>query len=314
MLRVSGLAGLPTLNRAYGTMQFLFVNGRPVRDPRLIIGAIRGAYADFVPRGRHPIVALFVTVDPHGLTSMCIRRKRRCVSAIRAWFVACSFAPCSMRSRVTANAPRSRAAAQPSPHCGPAIGVARAGGLAPTLGWAVGRRRHGPERAPNAALREAAAAFAGSPGRAAETGFAAAPSAAAWTSASRHPHCSSIRSGLPARRCTRPTSSRRRAMGLSSSTSMPRMSASSMTAEEGAGARRHRSPDPAGAGDRRPRRGRRRAAGCTRRNLLARPGDRAFRPRGHRRARDPSLLGETDVQALVRDLADDMAEGTKRFR
>ncbi len=41
----------------------LFVNGRPVRD-RLMIGAVRGAYGDLVPRGRHPLVALFVEIDP----------------------------------------------------------------------------------------------------------------------------------------------------------------------------------------------------------------------------------------------------------
>ncbi len=43
--------------------QYLFVNGRPVRD-RLMLGAVRGAYADYLPRDRHPVVALFVTVEP----------------------------------------------------------------------------------------------------------------------------------------------------------------------------------------------------------------------------------------------------------
>ncbi|WP_137390227.1 DNA mismatch repair endonuclease MutL [Rhodoligotrophos defluvii] len=60
---VSGLAGLPTLNRAYGTMQYLFVNGRPVRD-RLLLGAVRAGYGDLLPRGRHPMVALFITCPP----------------------------------------------------------------------------------------------------------------------------------------------------------------------------------------------------------------------------------------------------------
>ncbi|WP_342642756.1 DNA mismatch repair endonuclease MutL [Rhodoligotrophos ferricapiens] len=58
-----GYAGLPTLNRAYATMQFLFVNGRPVRD-RLLLGALRGAYGDLVPRGRHPLAVLFITCPP----------------------------------------------------------------------------------------------------------------------------------------------------------------------------------------------------------------------------------------------------------
>src|SRR5688572_5136782 len=61
-VRLTGFAGLPTLNRATSTQQFLFVNGRPVKD-RLIIGAIRGAYQDFLARDRHPMVALFVDVS-----------------------------------------------------------------------------------------------------------------------------------------------------------------------------------------------------------------------------------------------------------
>ncbi len=57
--RVSGFAGLPTYNRGLPDKQFLFVNGRPVRD-KLIVGAVRGAYADFLARDRHPAVALFL--------------------------------------------------------------------------------------------------------------------------------------------------------------------------------------------------------------------------------------------------------------
>jgi DNA mismatch repair protein MutL len=57
--RVTGFAGLPTLNRATAAQQFLFVNGRPVKD-RLLIGAIRGAYQDFLARDRHPMAVLFV--------------------------------------------------------------------------------------------------------------------------------------------------------------------------------------------------------------------------------------------------------------
>ena len=58
-----GFAGLPTYNRGTAQMQYLFVNGRPVRD-KLIVGAVRGAYADFLARDRHPAVALFVELDP----------------------------------------------------------------------------------------------------------------------------------------------------------------------------------------------------------------------------------------------------------
>ena len=60
---IEGYAGLPTYTRANSLAQYLFVNGRPVRD-KLLAGAVRGAYADYLPRDRHPVVALFVTVDP----------------------------------------------------------------------------------------------------------------------------------------------------------------------------------------------------------------------------------------------------------
>src|SRR6478735_2327864 len=63
-LAIEGFAALPTLTRANSLGQYLFVNGRPVRD-KLLIGVVRAAYADYLPRDRHPIVALFVTVDPH---------------------------------------------------------------------------------------------------------------------------------------------------------------------------------------------------------------------------------------------------------
>ena len=60
---LDGFAALPTLSRANALGQYLFVNGRPVRD-KLLIGVVRGAYADYLPRDRHPLVALFVTLDP----------------------------------------------------------------------------------------------------------------------------------------------------------------------------------------------------------------------------------------------------------
>ncbi|HEY7973000.1 MAG TPA: DNA mismatch repair endonuclease MutL [Xanthobacteraceae bacterium] len=60
-VRVEGFAGLPTLSRANTLGQYLFVNGRPVRD-KLLVGAVRGAYADYLPYGRHPLLALFVTL------------------------------------------------------------------------------------------------------------------------------------------------------------------------------------------------------------------------------------------------------------
>src|SRR6202041_1641175 len=59
---VEGFAASPSLTRANALGQYLFVNGRPVRD-KLILGAVRAAYSDYLPRDRHPVVALFVTLD-----------------------------------------------------------------------------------------------------------------------------------------------------------------------------------------------------------------------------------------------------------
>ena len=58
-VRLGGIAGLPTFNRGVADHQFLFVNGRPVKD-RLLAGAVRGAYQDMLARDRHPVVALFI--------------------------------------------------------------------------------------------------------------------------------------------------------------------------------------------------------------------------------------------------------------
>ena len=62
-VRLSGFAGLPTFHRGNRDSQYLFVNGRPVRD-KVLVGAIAGAYADHMMRDRFPVVALFVDCDP----------------------------------------------------------------------------------------------------------------------------------------------------------------------------------------------------------------------------------------------------------
>ena len=62
-VRLAGYAALPTYSRGAATAQYLFVNGRPVKD-KLLVGALRGAYADFLSRDRHPAVALFVDCPP----------------------------------------------------------------------------------------------------------------------------------------------------------------------------------------------------------------------------------------------------------
>ncbi|MZR29261.1 DNA mismatch repair endonuclease MutL [Sneathiella litorea] len=61
-VKLAGYAGVPTFNRGNATMQFMFVNGRPVRD-KLFTGAVRGAYMDLLARNRHPLLALFLEIS-----------------------------------------------------------------------------------------------------------------------------------------------------------------------------------------------------------------------------------------------------------
>ncbi|MEM9639352.1 MAG: DNA mismatch repair endonuclease MutL, partial [Pseudomonadota bacterium] len=63
-LHLTGFAALPTYSRGSAVAQYLFVNGRPVRD-KLLVGALRGAYFDFLSRDRHPAAALFIDCDPN---------------------------------------------------------------------------------------------------------------------------------------------------------------------------------------------------------------------------------------------------------
>ena len=62
-IRLTGHAGLPTWHRGTAQAQYLFVNGRPVRD-RLLQGAVRAGYEELVPRGRFPVLALFLDLPP----------------------------------------------------------------------------------------------------------------------------------------------------------------------------------------------------------------------------------------------------------
>jgi DNA mismatch repair protein MutL len=65
-LFLTGHIGLPTLNRGNASLQFLFVNGRPVKD-KLLFGAVRGAYRDFLAHNRHPLLALFLEIPSESL-------------------------------------------------------------------------------------------------------------------------------------------------------------------------------------------------------------------------------------------------------
>lgn len=62
-VKISGYVSLPTLNRANSLSQYLFVNGRPVRD-KLLLGALKGAYQDVLASNRYPMCALFFDVNP----------------------------------------------------------------------------------------------------------------------------------------------------------------------------------------------------------------------------------------------------------
>ncbi|WP_417666643.1 DNA mismatch repair endonuclease MutL [Roseibium sp.] len=62
-VRLTGFAGLPTHHRGNAQHQFFFVNGRPVKD-KLLLSGLRGAYADVLARDRHPVVVLFIDLEP----------------------------------------------------------------------------------------------------------------------------------------------------------------------------------------------------------------------------------------------------------
>ncbi|PPR79112.1 MAG: DNA mismatch repair protein MutL [Alphaproteobacteria bacterium MarineAlpha2_Bin1] len=63
---IRGLIGIPTYSKGSGRSQYIYVNGRAVSD-RLITGAIRGAYSDYLPRNRFPILSIFIDVAPESL-------------------------------------------------------------------------------------------------------------------------------------------------------------------------------------------------------------------------------------------------------
>ncbi|KAA3447468.1 DNA mismatch repair endonuclease MutL [Mesorhizobium sp. SARCC-RB16n] len=62
-VQLTGHVSIPSFTRANALQQYAYVNGRPVRD-KLIAGAIRGAFADVLPRDRHAVTVLFLTLDP----------------------------------------------------------------------------------------------------------------------------------------------------------------------------------------------------------------------------------------------------------
>ena len=84
-VRLDGHVSIPSYSRANALQQYVYVNGRPVRD-RLIAGAIRGAYADVLARDRHAVAALFLDArSGAGRRQRPSRPRPTSASAIPAW-------------------------------------------------------------------------------------------------------------------------------------------------------------------------------------------------------------------------------------
>jgi DNA mismatch repair protein MutL len=182
-VRIEGFAALPTLTRANALGQYLFVNGRPVRD-RLLLGAVRGAYADYLPRDRHPVIALFVTlparevdVNVHPAKSEVRFRNAGLVRALIVHALKTALAREGTRAATTGGG-ATIAAFRPAPPAYPS--PARGGGRGGGFDWRRSPSRPGDPRRSSAFLRgggfaEAAqAAFdVGAPAVGVEASFAA---------------------------------------------------------------------------------------------------------------------------------------------
>jgi len=149
-LRLTGYAGLPTYNRANTTMQFLFVNGRPVRD-RLLHGAVRAGYMDVLAHDRHAAVALFVELPADevdvNVHPMKAEVRFREPGLVRGLIVS------GLRHALAEHGQRAASTVSLA-----ALGAARSGQGAPLPPGRGGGYRQVPGAAP-AALMEAAAAF-----------------------------------------------------------------------------------------------------------------------------------------------------------
>ena len=252
-LKVEGFAALPTLARTNALGQYLFVNDRPVRD-KLLLGAVRAAYADYLPRDRHPLVALFVTLDPRELDVNVHPAKTevrfRNAGLVRALLVHALKAALTREGTRAATTGGSATIAAFRPEYGAYSSSRTPGTRRGGYDW-----RRSPARP---AIRAAQVHFrpaAALPRRLRRRSMwalrrlASRPPlpeirASAWLFLRRlRLRPSSIRSAPPARKCTRPISLRKRATGSSSSINTPPMSASSTKTEDGAGTKRSCAPN-----------------------------------------------------------------------
>ena len=153
--RLTGVAGLPTFNRGVADHQYLFVNGRPVKD-RLLVGAVRGAYADMLARDRHAVLALFLDIPPEDVDVNVHPAKTevrfRDPAFIRGFIVS------GLRHALDSAGQRSaQAPAAPAMANWQAEPISRTDAPAPALS-SLFARQHAP---PSSAVRDAGAAWRG---------------------------------------------------------------------------------------------------------------------------------------------------------
>ncbi|MBX3498676.1 MAG: DNA mismatch repair endonuclease MutL [Alphaproteobacteria bacterium] len=147
---LTGHVGLPTFNRGTAQHQYLFVNGRPVRD-KLLAGAVRGAYQDFLARDRHPLVALFLEA-PRGMVDVNVHPAKTEVRFRDSGVVRGLIVGAIRHALLGAGHRASTTVAQA------ALGAARPVGGLPIGGWSGSYGGAVPAR-PSPGLAEAAAAF-----------------------------------------------------------------------------------------------------------------------------------------------------------
>ncbi len=231
---VEGFAALPTLTRANALGQYLFVNGRPVRD-KLLIGAVRAAYADYLPRDRHPLVALFVAlparevdVNVHPAKAEVRFRNAGLVRALIVHALKSALHREGTRAATTGGSATIAAFRQPPPYPSPHAGEGWVGGAA-GIG---GARRRGRTIRGGLSPRSLPAASP-KPRRPLSTSAPLPPICAPVlpkrNRARRPMNSLIIRSAPRVPRFTRPISWRRPATASSLSTSTPPTSASSMS-------------------------------------------------------------------------------------